>query len=107
MNLTGTVSPAHLSSGALNFSSQLVGTVSTSQTVTVTNVSTAASLSFASIALTGLNPGDFQESNNCVTANGIAPGGTCQMTYFAPTAQNYRAASGSACPFASRKHAAG
>jgi hypothetical protein len=92
VNLTGTVSLAHLSSGALNFSSQLVGTVSTSQTVTVTNVSTTASLSFASIALTGLNPGDFQESNTCVTANGIAPGGTCQIAVrFAPTAQNYRA----------------
>ena len=93
VNLTGTVSVAHLSTPSLVFSSQLIGTASTAQSVIFSNTSTTASLPVTSIGFTGLNPSDFLETDNCVSAGSIPPGGTCTIAVkFAPTALNFRSA---------------
>jgi phospholipase C len=93
VNLGGTVSVVRLSSPALTFSSQLIGTPSTTQNLTLTNTSATTSLAISSIGFTGLNPLDFIESDNCVSAGTIAPGGTCIIgVKFQPTAAAFRSA---------------
>jgi hypothetical protein len=67
----------NLSASSLNFGSHRVGTISPSQSVTLTNVS-SHSLPISSIALTGADPGDFLEHNNC--GAGLHAGATCTVT---------------------------
>ena len=88
---TGTgQSAASLSSNALTFTSQLVGSTSGTQSVTLTNTGNLT-LNITSIALTGANPGDFGESSNCGTT--LAPAGMCSITVdFAPIATGSRSA---------------
>jgi hypothetical protein len=75
-----TVSP-----GSLSFAAQAVGTLSTVQTVTVTN-SGNASLTVSRVAITG----DFSETDNC-TGGSIATGGSCAAQLrFLPTATGSR-----------------
>jgi hypothetical protein len=73
---------------SLSFSNQLIGTASSSQTVALTNnLSTA--LSITSIALSGTNGSDFEETNNCVGT--IAAGAICSINVtFSPTAAGTR-----------------
>ena len=53
-----------VSPGGLNFLSQSVGIASASQSIALTNTS-ASSLSINGISITGANPADFLQSNNC------------------------------------------
>jgi hypothetical protein len=78
---------ANLNANAVNFAAQIVGTVSTSQVVTLTNVGDGM-LNFTQIAASG----DFVETNTCNAS--LAPGSNCQITItFKPTAMGNRAGS--------------
>ena len=92
VNLTGTgASPGvGLSASTLTFGSQLVGTSTSAQTVTLTNNGNAA-LSITSITVSGANPGDFPETNTC--GNSVAAGAGCSISVtFTPAAVGSRAA---------------
>ena len=70
---TGVALPVTLSPSSLTFGSQMLGTASPSQTVTLSN-SQMTALSITSMALAGANPGDFSQTNNCnasLSASGI------------------------------------
>jgi hypothetical protein len=83
------VPAAQLSAPSLGFPTQLVGTTSSPQSVTVTN-NGYTDLVVSSIVVGGANPGDFQQSNNCGT---VKPSSSCTITVsFAPTAQGTRSA---------------
>jgi dienelactone hydrolase len=76
---------ATLSAASLTFASQLVGTSSSAQSVTLTNYGTMA-LSLASIVATG----DFHETHTC--GSGLAVLGTCTISVtFTPTKNGSRA----------------
>ena len=78
-----TVSPA-----ALTFPVQVLATTSAAQMITVTNPSTIA-VTFTSIAITGTNPKDFSETNNCGTS--LAANTSCAINVtFKPTTINIR-----------------
>jgi FG-GAP-like repeat len=85
VDLAGTATWVTLSSGALDFGDQMVGTVSPPQTVTVTNVGTGT-VKVSSVAITGYigwQTSEYHETNNCGT---LAPGAVCTITVtFAPT----------------------
>jgi len=87
---TGIVS---LSSTSLTYPSQVIGTTSAAQTVTVTNVGTAA-LGIDSIAVTGASPGDYAQTNTCpIKPATLAVNATCTIsTTFTPTASGSRTA---------------
>ena len=73
-----------LSPTSLVFATQLVGTTSPAQTVTLTNTGSAA-LSITSIATTG----DFAQTNNC--GSSVAMGASCTISVtFTPTTINAR-----------------
>lgn len=75
--------PVGLSPGALAFARQVVNTVSTPKTVTVTNRQ-AVSLAVAGISADG----DFRQTNDC--GQQLAPGGACKITVtYNPTAVGY------------------
>lgn len=62
--------------------------------VTLTNTSTTASLSVSAIAITGVAASDYTETDNCVSAGSIAPGGSCTINVtFTPSAKGFRSAS--------------
>lgn len=72
---------AALSASSLTFDDQTVGTVSASQTVTLTNTG-SATLSISGMAVTG----DFQETNTC--GQSVAPLASCTLTVsFKPKTQ--------------------
>jgi hypothetical protein len=80
-----------LSSSALSFGDQLVGTVSSSPTVTLTNTGTAP-LTIASLRLAGTNSSDFSQSNTCGTS--VAPGASCTINVtFNPVSTGFLSAS--------------
>ena len=71
------------------FSKQTVGTTSPPEFLTLTNTG-SSTLTFSSIQVVGLNPGDFAQQNNCTT---LAPGANCQVSLtITPLAQGPRAA---------------
>ena len=85
--LTGTATQpgVTLSSAAINFGNQAVGTPSSAVSVTVTNSGNGA-LAVSGISLGGANAGDFSETDTCTGSaaqNGVAAGGTCaiQITF--------------------------
>lgn len=85
-----TAPTADLSLSTLTFAATLSGTPSASQAVTLTNNGGAA-LAITSIAVTGTNPGDFTETNDCGTS--LAASAACTITTtFQPTAGGARAA---------------
>lgn len=95
VGLTGTgtnsAPTAGLSVPSLTFSAQVVGSNSSTQSVTLTN-SGNASLSVTSIAISGTNSGDFSQTNTCGTS--VAAGSNCSVTVtFKPTASGTRTAS--------------
>ncbi len=93
VSLTGTgIAPVvTLSPATLAFATQLVGTTSPPQTVTLTNTGTAA-LTVSSISMTGADPTEYLESNNCGST--VAVNGTCTISVaFHPKARGTRTAS--------------
>jgi hypothetical protein len=82
VSLSGTGTAVNLSSAALTFGAQLVGTNSAAQVVTLSNVGTTTLIT-SSVTITGANAVDF-------TATGcgpnLAPGGICKINVkFRPT----------------------
>jgi hypothetical protein len=81
-----------LSAASLTFASQIQGTPSASQTVTVSNTGSAA-LIFSTLTQTGTASGDFTRGGTCAAAGTVAVGGTCTVTYsFTPAAVGARTA---------------
>jgi hypothetical protein len=68
---------ATLSTGSLTFATQLVGTTSSAQSITLSNYGNQT-LSITSIAVTGLDQGDFAETNTC--GSSLAPGTSCTVS---------------------------
>jgi hypothetical protein len=87
---TGLGATASLSASSLTFASQLVGTTSSAQQVTLQNAGNQA-LSITSISLTGADSGDFSSSQNC--GSSLAANVACQITVtFTPTQRGTRTA---------------
>jgi hypothetical protein len=75
---------------SLTFADQVVGTSSAAGVVVLTN-SGSAPLTINSITLSGANPGDYSQTNNC--GGSVAAGASCSIsTVFAPTASGIRSA---------------
>jgi hypothetical protein len=94
VSLSGTGTPAapvvSLSPTILSFGNQHVGTSSTAQSVTLTNIGNATLT--LSMAITGANSSDFSETNTCGVL--VAPGSNCTISVtFKPTAAGNRSAS--------------
>jgi N,N-dimethylformamidase beta subunit-like protein/Big-like domain-containing protein/HYDIN/CFA65/VesB family protein len=88
--ITGPIPNASLSTTSLNFNSGVVGTTSAAQAITLTNSGTAT-LNIGSITLTGSNPGDFAQTNNCPGTMGSNISCSINVT-FTPTAVGDRSA---------------
>lgn len=92
VNVTGTgLAPVvSLSPGSVTFSSQAVGTTSSSQIVTLSNTGNAT------LNITGIgSTGDFAQSNTCIasgsSSGSVAPGGSCSISVsFTPSATGTR-----------------
>jgi hypothetical protein len=80
--LTGSTSTVQLSASSLTFTGQAIGTTSTAQTITVTNVGTSP-LTISGVVASS----DFAESNNCTKAP-LQPSTNCviSVTYSPTTA---------------------
>lgn len=88
---TGVAPAVTLSVKTIPFGNQPVGTASAAQVVGLTNSGTAT-LTIASMAITGANPGDFAQTNTC--GGSVAAGANCSISVkFNPTATGNRAAS--------------
>ena len=75
---------ASLSASSLTFAAQTVGTSSTAQTITLSNLGNA-SLIVSGIALSGSGAGSFAETNTCGTS--LAAGASCGISVvFTPSA---------------------
>ena len=80
-----------LSSPSIDFPNQGVGTTSTPQSTSLTDVGNA-NLTLSSIEVTGSNPGDFTLSTNC--GSSLAPSGQCTLSVtFKPSSTGTRTAS--------------
>src|SRR5207302_182936 len=95
--ISGATTPApavSLSPTSLTFSSQVVGSTSAAQTVTLTNSGNAA-LTISSIGLSGTNSGDFAQTNTCPSSSStLAAGASCTISVtFTPSATGSRSAS--------------
>ena len=73
-----------LSKTSLNFPTQVIGTTSAAETVTLTNTGGTA------VAITSIDSsGDFAQTNDC--GSGVPPGGSCQISVtFTPSAEGTR-----------------
>src|SRR5207244_6328967 len=81
---------ATLSPTSLTFSTQAIGTTSTAKTVTLKNTGTAI-LTISSIAITGINAGDFAQTHTCGSL--LAAGASCKISVkFKPTMSGTRTA---------------
>jgi hypothetical protein len=79
-----------LSTSSLSFGSQPLGTTSAPKNFTLTNTGSSP-LSITGIGITGSNPGDFAQTNDCGTS--VATGASCTFTVtFTPTASGNRSA---------------
>jgi hypothetical protein len=88
--LVGIGSVVELSPVGINFGDQNVGTTSAKVEVLLTNTG-SASLNVSQIGITGRDPGDFGESNNCGTT--VPSGGQCRIeVWFSPTLSGHRSA---------------
>ncbi len=77
-----------LSTTSLSFGNQPLGATSAPQNLTLTNTGNF-SLSITGIAITGTNPGDFAQTNDCGTT--VAAGASCTFSVtFTPTALGNR-----------------
>jgi hypothetical protein len=74
----------------LDFGSLVVGTTSSPQIVTLTNLGSAA-VSIFDVRLTGSNPKDFGQTNTCGTS--VPAGGSCTFSVtFTPLGLGYKTA---------------
>jgi len=95
VGLTGTATSAGgpvvtLSTSSLSFGNQPLGTTSTPQNFTLTNTG-ASPLSIAGVGISGQNPGDFVQTNDCGTS--VATGASCAFSVtFTPAASGNRSA---------------
>jgi probable HAF family extracellular repeat protein len=88
--LSGIGTTAKLSPTSLSFSTQAIGTTSAAKNVTLTNVG-ATSLTINSIAVTGIDAGDFVQTHTC--GSSLAAGATCTVSVtFKPSASGTRTA---------------
>ncbi len=71
------VAVAGIAPAALTFASQVVGTTSALQSLTLANTG-SASLAISSVSLTGINPGDFAIATNSCTSTLVA-GASCAI----------------------------
>ena len=91
VTLKGTGTYIQLTPTGVNFGNQPVGTTSLPRKVTVTNKGSVA-VNISSISITGLNAGDFAETNTC--GRSIAAGSSCFIRVtFTPTVKGLRTAS--------------
>jgi hypothetical protein len=75
---------------SLNFASTTVGTATASQSVVLKNTGTGT-LTISAVAMSGANPGDFSQTNNCGPS--VGAGGSCTFSVkFKPTAKSTRTA---------------
>ncbi|MGH9703643.1 MAG: choice-of-anchor D domain-containing protein, partial [Candidatus Acidiferrales bacterium] len=82
---------ASLSASSLTFPSQVVGTTSAAQAVTLTNTGNVA-MTISGITVTGTNSTDFAQTNTC--GSGLGIGANCSISVtFKPTAAGTRTAS--------------
>ncbi len=79
--------------GSLSFGDQTLNSTSTGQAVTLTNEGPGA-LTITSIGITGANPGDYGQSNNCpMSPSTLAANAGCTINMtFTPTASGARSA---------------
>jgi hypothetical protein len=92
VGLNGTGTQVNLSTTSLTFAPQVVRTQSANQQVTLTNTGPAA-LHITTIALTGANPGDYSQTNNCPVGGNLGSGASCRVTVrFSPTVVGVRTA---------------
>jgi len=91
INLTGTgVAQVLWSPGSLSFAAQAVATRSATKNVTLTN-NLSTVLNIDSITFTGVNPGDFTQTNTC--GSGVATNTKCTISVtFNPQATGTRTA---------------
>jgi hypothetical protein len=88
--LSGAGTVVKLSAANVNFGDQKVGTKGPAVPIKLTNVGKVA-LSISQIALTGKDPGDFTEANDCGTS--VPPGGSCTIKVgFTPQKKGQRSA---------------
>jgi hypothetical protein len=88
---TGTAPSVTFSSSGLTFSGQAVGSSSPPSGVTLFNTGNT-SLSISSISITGVNAGDYSQTNNCGLS--VPVGSNCNINVvFTPTASGTRTAS--------------
>lgn len=92
--ITAAAPAVTLAPSTLTFSTQIVGTTSAAQPVTLTNSGSAA-LTITSIGFTGANASEFAQTNNCPPAPAtLAAGSNCSIKVtFTPTAAGTAAAS--------------
>ena len=74
--VSGTSPAVSLSTSAIAFGNQAVGTTSNPSPVTVTNGGTAV-LTITGVSVTGANAADFQQTSDCVTS--LAPLASCTI----------------------------
>jgi len=90
VSLTGTGTEVQLSQTSLNFGSQKVGTTSHGKNVNLTNKGSVP-LNISGISITGTNPADFAQANNC--GSSVAAGAFCTIRVtFTPQAPGARSA---------------
>jgi len=89
--LTGTGTSLQIApASGVTFSSQPVGTASLPRTITLANEG-SVTVNILSITITGLNTGDFVQTNTCGTS--VASGASCAIrVWFTPTATGSRTA---------------
>jgi hypothetical protein len=87
---TGASTTVSLSPSSLSFGNQLLGATSAPQNFTLTNTG-GSPLSITGIAISGTNPGDFTQTNDCGTS--VPAGAICTFSVtFTPTAMGSRSA---------------
>ena len=90
VNITLTGPIVSLSSTSITFEEQTVGTTSAAQTFTLNNTG-KGTLSVASVTVTGLDSGDFAQTDNC--GSSVPASGNCTINVtFTPTLDGPRSA---------------
>jgi hypothetical protein len=88
--LSGTGTMVSVSPTSIAFAARGVGTTSGASNVTLRNVGPGG-LTISGITITGTNPGDFSQTNNCGST--LAVNGSCTIAVvFKPTARGNRSA---------------
>ena len=93
VSLTGTLTAVSLSPTSLSYPHQVLFSKSLIQIVTLANVSTTTNINVSNLQFTGLAPGDYAETDNCVSSSPIVPGANCKIQVtFTPQAEGFRTA---------------